>query len=62
VLQRERKQDVSGLLSAVAYLSVLAIAVALFALLAWALLRLDAGGPSRQPDAGRTAPSRAELV
>jgi hypothetical protein len=49
-------------LSAVAYLSVLAIAVALFALLAWALLRGDAGRPSRQPDAGRTAPSRAELV
>jgi hypothetical protein len=62
VLQRERKQDVAGVLSAVAYVSVLAIAVALFALLAWALLRVDAGGALRPAREGRTAPSRAELV
>jgi hypothetical protein len=61
VLQRERKQDVPAALSTVAYLSVLAIAVGLFALLGWALLRVDAGGASR-PRAGRTTPSRAELV
>ncbi len=62
MLQRERKQDVAGVLSAAAYLSVLAIAVALFVLLAWALLRVDAGGPLRPARQGRTAPSRAELV
>jgi hypothetical protein len=62
VLQRERKQDVAGVLSAVAYLSVLAIAVALFVLLARALLRVDAGGALRARPKGRTAPSRAELV
>ena len=42
--------------------STSAIAVALFALLAWALLRVDAGGPSSSPGAGRTALYRAELV
>jgi uncharacterized membrane protein YeaQ/YmgE (transglycosylase-associated protein family) len=62
VLQRERKHDVAGVLSAAAYLSVLAIAVALFVLLAWVLLRVDAGGALRARPKGRTAPSRAELV
>jgi hypothetical protein len=61
VLQRERKLDVPGALSAVAYLSVLAIALALFVLLAWSLLRIDAGGPRAWRE-GRTATSRAELV
>jgi hypothetical protein len=61
VLQRERKQDVAGALSAVAYLTVLVIALALFALLAWSLLRVDAGGP-RPRRGGRTATSQAELV
>ena len=62
VLQRERKRDVAGVLSAVAYLSVLAIAVALLVLLAWAVLRVDAGGPLRPARESRTARSRAELV
>jgi hypothetical protein len=61
VLQRERKLDVAGALSAVAYLTVLATALALLALLAWSLLRIDAGGPGRTRG-GRTASSRAELV
>jgi hypothetical protein len=61
VLQRERKFDVPRALGAVAYLTVLAIALALFALIAWSLLRIDAGGPARRRE-GRTATSRAELV
>ena len=61
VLQRERKFDVPSALGAVAYLTVLAIALALFALIAWSLLRVDAGGPARRRE-GRTATSRAELV
>jgi hypothetical protein len=61
VLQRERKQDVAPALSALAYLTVLAIALALFALIAWSLLRLDAGGPRRRAKS-RTPASRAELV
>ena len=48
VLQRERKQDVAPALSAIAYLTVLAIALSLFALIAWSLLRVDAGGPRRR--------------
>ena len=61
VLQRERKRDVAPALSAAAYLTVLAIALSLFALIAWSLLRLDAGG-RRGREKSRTAPSRAELV
>jgi hypothetical protein len=61
VLQRERKQDVVPALSALAYLTVLAIALALFALIAWSLVRLDAGGPRRRAKS-RTSASRAELV
>ncbi len=55
VLQRERRQDVPSALSAVAYLTVLAIALSLFALIAWALLRVDSGGPAsrrRRQDRG----------
>jgi hypothetical protein len=61
VLQRERKQEVAPALSAIAYLTVLAIALSLFALIAWSLVRLDAGGPRKRAKS-RTAPSRAELV
>ena len=61
VLQRERKQDVSGALTLVAYLTVLAIALALIALIAWALVRVDRG-EGRAPRAGRTGTPRAELV
>jgi hypothetical protein len=52
VLQRERKQDVSGALTLAAYLTVLAIALALIALIAWSLLRVDRGEP--RPPRGRT--------
>jgi hypothetical protein len=63
VLQRERKQDVSGVLQLAAYLTVLAIALALIALIAWALVRVDRGEarPSRVAS-GRTGRARAELV
>ena len=40
ILQRERKEGVSGWLAAVAYATVAALATALLALIAWALLRL----------------------
>jgi len=45
VLQRERKEGVSGFLTAGAYLTVLAIAFGLFALLVWTLLRADSVRP-----------------
>jgi hypothetical protein len=61
VLQRERKQDVSGALTLTAYLTVLAIALALIALIAWSLLRVDRG-EGRPPRIGRTGRPRAELV
>ncbi len=61
VLQRERKQDVSGALTLMAYLTVLAIALALIALISWSLLRIDRG-EGRPPRAGRTGRPRAELV
>ncbi len=61
VLQRERKQDVSGALTLAAYLTVLAIALALIALIAWSLVRVDRGG-GRPPRASRTGRPRAELV
>ena len=48
LLQRERKPDVPGALSAMAYLTVLAIVVSLFAFFAWALLRLAAGDTARR--------------
>ncbi len=53
LLQRERKPDVPAALGAGAYLTVLAVVLSLFCLLAWALLRVDGGGPSeRRPAAG----------
>ena len=61
VLQRERKQDVSPALTLMAYLTVLAIALSLVALIAWALLRIDRGD-ARAPRAGRTRRPQAELV
>jgi hypothetical protein len=61
VLQRERKQDVSGALTLTAYLTVLAIALALIALIAWSLIRVDRG-EGRPPRIGRTRTPRAELV
>ena len=44
VLQREAKQGVSPALTLGAYLTVLAIALSLIALIAWSLLRIDRGG------------------
>ena len=44
-----------------AYLTVLAIALSLIALIAWALLRVDRG-EARSPRAGRTRRRQAELV
>jgi hypothetical protein len=61
VLQRERKQGVSPALTLAAYLTVLAIALALIALIAWSLLRVDRG-EARVPRRGRTRRARAELV
>jgi hypothetical protein len=51
VLQRERKEDVSGVLTLAAYLTVLAIALALMAMFAWSLLRVDRG--EARPGSGR---------
>ncbi len=64
LLQRERKDDVPGALSAIAYLVVAAIAAALIALIAWVLLRLEASEPRpRAPRAaGRTPARERELV
>ena len=61
VLQRERKFDVPSALGAVAYLTVLAIALALFVLIAWSLLsrRGRAGAPRAR---SRTTQPRAEVV
>jgi hypothetical protein len=61
VLQREQKKGVPGFLTLAAYLTVLAIALTLIALIAWALLRLDRG-EARSPRASRTLRRRAELV
>ena len=61
VLQRERKEGVSGALTLTAYLTVLAIALALIALITWSLLRVDRG-EARSSRAGRTRRPRAELV
>jgi hypothetical protein len=61
VLQREQKQGVPGFLTLAAYLTVLAIALGLIALIAWALLRVDRG-EARSPRVRRTRRRRAELV
>jgi hypothetical protein len=62
VLQRERKQDVSPALTLMAYLTVLAIALGLIALIAWSLLRVDRGEARPTARSGRTRRARAELV
>jgi hypothetical protein len=58
VLQRELKDGVPGYLSALAYLSVGAIVVALIALLGWVLVRLGrddgSAGPGPRPKPART--------
>ena len=61
VLQRERKEGVSGPLTLIAYLTVLAIALALVALISRSLLRVERG-EARRARAGRTRRARAELV
>ena len=63
VLQREQKQGVPGFLTLAAYLTVLAIALALIALIAWALLRVDRG-EARSPRAGRSTapPGRTRVI
>ena len=61
VLQRERKENVPGVLTLIAYLTVLAIALGILALIAWSLLRVDRG-EARPARAGRTRRARAELV
>jgi hypothetical protein len=64
LLQRERKDDVPGALSAIAYLVVAAIAAALIALIGWGLLRLERAGtrPPERRAAGRTTVREPELV
>jgi hypothetical protein len=52
---------VSPALTLTAYLTVLSIALALIALIAWSLLRVDRG-EARAPRGGRTRRARAELV
>src|SRR5918999_984625 len=57
ILQRERKDDVPGALSLIAYVVVGAIAAALAALIAWTLMRLEGSadrGPRTPRRAGRT--------
>jgi hypothetical protein len=61
VLQRERKEDVPAVLTLLAYLTVLVIALSLIALISWSLLRVDRG-EGRPARAGRTRRPRAELV
>jgi hypothetical protein len=48
-LQRERKEGVPGALTASAYLTVLAIALSLMALIAWILIRIETGGQDGVP-------------
>jgi hypothetical protein len=60
VLQRERKEGVSGGVTAAAYLTVLAISVGLMGLLAWALIRVESGGGP--PRRSQRLPRQARLV
>jgi hypothetical protein len=57
VLQREQKDDVPGGLKLIAYLAVAAIAAAMIALIAWALLRLEAGAGGGRSNTQRYAPA-----
>ena len=63
LLQRERKEGVPGALTASAYATVLAIALSLIALIAWALIRMEGGGgrsARRRPSS--TIPARGAPV
>jgi hypothetical protein len=62
VLQREAKKGVSPVLTLIAYLTVLAIALSLIALISWSLLRVDRGEATPAARRGRTRRARAELV
>ena len=64
LLQREKKDDVPGALSVIAYLVVAAIAAALIALIAWSLLRLEGAGPRSRASraAGRSPGRKPEFV
>jgi hypothetical protein len=62
LLQRERKEGVSGSLWAIAYSTVLVVVIALAVLLAWILLRLEAGGPRGRSRARRSPAAEPELV
>jgi hypothetical protein len=62
VLQRERKEGVSGALTLVAYLTVLAITLALIALISWSLLRVDRGEARSPGRAGRCGRHRRALA
>jgi hypothetical protein len=57
-LQRERKEGVPGWLSAAAYLTVLALAASLFALLGWCLVRLQSGAAGVRKMAPARGPGR----
>jgi hypothetical protein len=62
VLQRERKDDVPGALTLFAYLTVLAIALSLIALISWSLLRVDRGEGRSAGRSGRRARHRRALA
>jgi hypothetical protein len=64
LLQREKKDDVPGALTAIAYLTVAAIAAGLIVLIAWTLLRLERVElPRRGPRRSRRTPvGEPELV
>jgi hypothetical protein len=67
LLQREKKDDVPGALSLLAYLVVAAIAAGLIVLIAWTLLRLERSGgrapaPRAPSGARRTPVGEPELV
>jgi hypothetical protein len=59
VLQREKKQGVSPALTLVGYLTVLAIALSLIALISWSLVRVDRGEGRAGRGRQRTRQSRA---
>ena len=59
VLQREKKQGVSPALTLIAYLTVLAIALSLIALISWSLVRVDRGEGRAGRGRQRTRQSRA---
>jgi hypothetical protein len=60
LLQRERKRGVPDSLKASAYVTVAALALSLFALLAWALMRVDARARPRARGE-RTGAARAPV-